>query len=72
MLLKIIQKIHDVSIVLRTLNLKQIYISRDGQRMKLAHLRGVGKVSNLGNVKECPDIYLSLENNTLDDRYNGG
>ena len=40
--------------------------------MKLAHLRGVGKVNNLGNVKECPDIYLSLENNTLDDRFNGG
>lgn len=30
MLLKIIQKIHDVSIVLRNLNLKQIFISRDG------------------------------------------
>lgn len=40
--------------------------------MKLSHLRGVGKVNNLGNVKECPDIYLTLENNSLDDRYYGG
>ena len=40
--------------------------------MKLAHLRGVGKVNNLGYVKECPDIYLTLENNSLDERYNGG
>jgi hypothetical protein len=40
--------------------------------MKLGHLRGVGKVNNLGYVKECPDIYLTLENNSLEDRYNGG
>jgi serine/threonine protein kinase len=71
-LLQIIQKLHDVSIVLRSLNLKQVYISRDGQKMKLAHLRGVGKVNNLGTIKECPDIYLTLENNSLDDRYTGG
>jgi len=40
--------------------------------MKLGHVRGVGKVNNLGNLKECPDIYLTLENNSNDDRYNGG
>ena len=33
---------------MRSLNLKQVYLSRDGQRMKLGNLRGVGKVNNLG------------------------
>ena len=50
------------------MDLKQILISRDGQKMKLAHLRGVGKVNNLGNINSCPDIYLTLENNTVDGR----
>lgn len=58
-----------MSIVLRCLDLKQIYISRDGQRIKLAHLRGVGRVNNLGNVQSCPDIYLTLENNSSDDKF---
>ena len=40
--------------------------------MKLGHVRGVGKVSNLGNIKECPDIYLTLENNSLDDPFKSG
>jgi hypothetical protein len=44
-------------------------ISRDGQKMKLAHLRGVGKVNNLGNIYASPDIYLTLENNSSEDRY---
>jgi serine/threonine protein kinase len=37
--------------------------------MKLGHLRGVGKVNNLGNMQSCPDIYLTLDNNSLDDKY---
>jgi hypothetical protein len=40
--------------------------------MKLGNLRGVGKVNNLGNLHTCPDIYLSLENNTNEDRLGGG
>lgn len=63
LLLTIIKKVHDVSAVLRCLQLGQIWLSRDGQRIKLGHLRGVGKVNNLGSVSSCPDIYLSLENN---------
>jgi len=34
--------------------------------MRLAHLRGVGKVNNLGFMTMCPDIYLSLDNNLVD------
>lgn len=34
--------------------------------MRLAHARGVGRVNNLGNVTNCPDIYLTLDNNQLD------
>ncbi len=49
-ILQIIHKVHEVSAVLRCLDLKQIYISRDGQKMKLGYLRGVGKVNNLGNI----------------------
>lgn len=46
--LQIIHKLHEVGVVMRSLNLKQVYLSRDGQRMKLGNLRGVGKVNNLG------------------------
>jgi len=67
-LLQIISKVHEVSAVLRGLNLKQVYLSRDGQRIKLANVRGVGKVNNLGNLYSCPDIYLNLDNNRLDER----
>lgn len=49
-LLQIIHKLHEVGVLLRSLNLKQVYLSRDGQRMRLAHVRGVGKVNNLGNL----------------------
>jgi serine/threonine protein kinase len=63
MILQIIAKVHDVSIVLRCLNTKQIWISRDGQRIKLGHTRGVGRVNNLGFIMACPDIYLNLDNN---------
>lgn len=45
MILKIIEKVHDVSVVLRCLNLKQIWVSRDGQKIKLGHVRGVGRVN---------------------------
>lgn len=71
-LLQIVHKLHEVGVVLRSLNLKQVYLSRDGQRMKLSHVRGVGKVNNLGNLQACPDIYLSLENNSNEDRLGGG
>jgi hypothetical protein len=57
---------------MRSLNTNQVYISRDGQKMKLGHLRGVGKVNNLGFMSSCPDIYLNLENNILDDKLGGG
>ena len=63
MILQIIAKVHDVSIVLRCLSTKQLWISRDGQRIKLGHTRGVGRVNNLGFITACPDIFLNLENN---------
>jgi len=62
MILRIIQKVHDVSAVLRCLQLGQVWVSRDGQRIKLGHVRGVGKVDNFGHLSSCPDIYLNLEN----------
>jgi len=68
MLLAIIKKVHDVSAVLRCLQLRQVWVSRDGQRIKLGHVRGVGKVNNFGSISSCPDIYLSLENNGEDQR----
>ena len=66
MILKIIQKVHDVSAVLRCLHLKQLWVSRDGQRIKLGHVRGVGRVNNFGYLTACPEIYLNLENNGED------
>lgn len=62
-ILKIIDKVHDVSIVLRCLNTKQLWISRDGQRIRLGHTRGVGLINNMGFVQQCPDVYIHLENN---------
>ena len=50
MILRIIQKVHDVSAVLRCLHLRQVWVSRDGQRIKLGHVRGVGTVNNLGYI----------------------
>jgi hypothetical protein len=70
MILQIISKVQDISIVLRCLHLKQIWVSRDGQRIKLGHVRGVGKVNNLGYITSCPDIYLNLENNMDSDYMN--
>lgn len=37
--------------------------------MKVANLRGIGRVNNLGNIQSCPDIYLTLENNSLEDKF---
>lgn len=68
LLLAIIKKVHDVSAVLRCLQLRQVWVSRDGQRIKLGHVRGVGKVNNFGSISACPDIYLSLESNGEDQR----
>jgi serine/threonine protein kinase len=68
LILKIIQKVHDVSAVLRCLHLRQIWVSRDGQRIKLGHVRGVGKVNNFGYISSCPEIYLNLENNGEDQK----
>ena len=68
MLLAIIQKVHDVSAVLRCLHLRQVWVSRDGQRIKLGHVRGVGRVNNFGYMTACPDIYLNLESNEDDQR----
>lgn len=76
LILQIISKVHDVSVVLRCLNTKQLWISRDGQRIRLGHVRGAGRVNNLGNIKSSPDIYLNLENNernaTRDDNKSTG
>lgn len=63
LILQIIQKVHDVKLVLRYLNTKQLWISRDGQQIRLGHLKGIGKVDIRGNMTTCPDIYLHLENN---------
>lgn len=62
-ILKILAKVHDVSIVLRCLNTKQLWLSRDGQRIRLGHTRGVGLIGSMGFVQQCPDIYIHLENN---------
>lgn len=40
-----------------------MWVSRDGQRIKLGHVRGVGRVNNFGSISTCPEIYLSLEGN---------
>ena len=63
LILKIVQKCHDVSVVLRCLSTNQLWVSRDGKRIRLGHVRGSGKVNNIGYLSSAPDIYLNLENN---------
>ena len=62
-ILKIINKVHDVSIVLRCLSTKSLFISRDGKKIRLGNVRGIGMINNQGFVQQCPDIYLNLEGN---------
>ena len=66
LILELIHKVHDISIVFRCLNTRQLWISRDGQRIKLGHTRGVGRINNLGFIMSCSDIYLNLENNSAE------
>ena len=68
LILKIIQKVHDVSVVLRYLHLRQVWVSRDGKRINLGHVRGVGKVDSHGYISTCPDIQLNLESAGEEDR----
>jgi hypothetical protein len=68
LILEIIQKVHDVSVVLRCLHLRQVWVSRDGKRIKLGHVRGVGKVDSHGYISTCPDIQLNLESAGEDQR----
>jgi len=63
LILDLIEKCHDISVVLRSLSTKQLWISRDGKRVRLSHVRGMGRVNNLGYLSNAPDIYLNLENN---------
>ena len=65
LILQIISKVHDVSIVLRCLNTKQLWISRDGQRIRLGNTRGIGRVNNFGFVQQAPDVFLNLDNNNV-------
>ena len=63
MILRIIEKVNDVGVILRCLNTKQLWISRDGQRIKLGHTRGIASSTTQGFVQQCPDVYMHLENN---------
>lgn len=59
-LLSILQLLQEKGFVIWTLQLNQIFISRDGKWLRFAHFRGIGKVNNFGNMVLAPDVYLSL------------
>jgi hypothetical protein len=66
-LLGVIETLHEVGCVLRHMNLDQIFISRDGSRLKMNNFRGVGKVNNQGKIETAPNIFLTLPNNQPDE-----
>ena len=67
LILKIISKLHDASIILRCMNTKQFWFSRDGKKVRLGHVHGIGKINNFGCLKEAADIQINMENNGVFD-----
>jgi serine/threonine protein kinase len=39
---------------------ENIFLSRDGQKVKFRSLRGCGKVDEFGKVSMAPDFYINL------------
>ena len=64
-LLEIIAQMHKVGLLFRTLTPKQIYIRRDGSRIKIGHFRGVGKLSNMGKVIFAPSVAVHANTDEL-------
>lgn len=46
--------------VLLLLRPENIYISKDGQKVRFRSLRGVGKLNEFGKVQLAPDFYINL------------
>ena len=59
-LLNIMSHIHNLGCSLLLLRPENIMVSRDGQKIKLRALRGIGKISEFGKVLFAPDFYINL------------
>lgn len=42
------------------LRLHDFYISKDGLKIVLSNVKGIGKVSHFGTINELPDISINL------------
>jgi len=59
-ILKIMLEVHKLGCVLLLMRPENIYISKDGQKVKFRSLRGSGKLNEFGKVQMAPDFYINL------------
>lgn len=59
-ILHIIRTINQQGLVLSVLRLHDFYISKDGLKIVLSNVKGIGKVSHFGTINELPDISINL------------
>ena len=53
-------EMHKLGCSLLLLRPDNIYVSRDGQKIKLKSLRGCAKMDEFGKVQMAPDFYIIL------------
>lgn len=51
---------HKLGCSLLLLRPENVYISKDGQKVKLRSLRGCAKLNEFGKVQMAPDFYINL------------
>ena len=53
-ILNIMRSIHKLGLIINVLRLKDFYISKDGMKIKLSNVKGIGEVNHFGIVSELP------------------
>lgn len=56
------RKVHELGLIMNVLRLKDFYITKDGMKIVLSNLKGIGEVNHFGTVAELPDIAINLPN----------
>jgi len=59
-ILKIMLEVQKLGCVLLLMRPENIYISKDGQKVKFKSFRGSGKLNEFGKVSLAPDFYINL------------
>ena len=59
-ILKIIEEVHKLGSILLLLRPENVYVSKDGQKVRLASVKGSGRINDFGKVQMAPDFYINL------------